>query len=97
MFIGIDVGKAKLDVAFSLGEVFVFTNDSAGIGLLVEQIKPHSVELIVMEPSGGYELELWLALHKANLPVAVVFPQRIKEFAKALGRKARCTGCCTDG
>ena len=87
--VGIDVAKATLDIALSNGERFGCGNDEAGIGGLIERLQPLHPERIVLEATGGYEQAVVAALAVAGLPVMVVNPRQVRDFAKALGRLAK--------
>jgi transposase len=89
-FVGIDVSKDTLDVAV-LGKKSVeqFANTKKGIARLVRHLKQVPLRLIVAEATGGYEEALVLALFEAGLPVALVSPQRVKQYARAKGRLAK--------
>jgi transposase len=89
-FVGIDVSKATLDVALRPSdETWQTTNDEAGITQLVSRLKQHKIQLIVIEATGGWELAVASALVEAGLPVAVVNPRQVRDFAKSLGRLAK--------
>jgi transposase len=89
-FVGIDVAKEKLDLAV-LGEARVnqISNDSAGIESLVSQMQKRKPELIVVEATGGYQRAVVLGLFHAGLPVAVVNPLRVRQYARACGKLAK--------
>lgn len=90
VFVGIDVAKAHLDVALRpLGEPWRVTNDATGIASLVARFDPLQPALIVLEATGGYERPLVVALTAAALPVAVVNPRQVRDFAKATGKLAK--------
>lgn len=87
LFVGIDVSKRTLDVALGVGgEVLRIANDALAIATLVERLLTLRPELIVLEASGGYETVLVGELGAAKLPVAVVNPRQVREFARATGR-----------
>ncbi|MDQ5848306.1 MAG: IS110 family transposase [Pseudomonadota bacterium] len=87
---GIDVSKAVLDVALlPSGEELQVGNDAAGIEELGKRLKAASVDLVVMEATGGYETAVATALVGAGLRVAVVNPRQVRDFAKATGRLAK--------
>lgn len=90
LFVGIDVAKATLDIAIH-GETTVAQqpNDDAGIMAVVERLNGLNPTLVVVEASGGWEMNLVAALAAASLPVAVVNPTRVRYFAKALGQYAK--------
>jgi transposase len=84
--VGIDVAKDKLDLARSDSqEVRCFANDSAGIARIVEILTSAKPVIIVIESTGGLERPLMDALLDAALPVALVHPGRVRNFAKGLG------------
>ena len=88
--IGIDVSKEGLDVAVRpTGEAWSEQNNKAGIKALTLKIKKLSPQRVVLEATGGYEYELALRLGKAGLPVAVVNPRQVRDFARAVGRLAK--------
>jgi transposase len=87
--VGIDVSKDTLDVALSTGERFSSANDENGILALVERLKGLQPERIVLEATGGYEQALVAELAVNKLPVTVVNPRQVRDFAKALGRLAK--------
>lgn len=90
-FIGIDVSKAKLDVAIlSTGEVLEVPNDADGHARLTKRLKAEGeIERLVLEATGGYERACAHALHAAGLPVVVVNPRQTRDFARATGRLAK--------
>jgi transposase len=90
LFIGIDVSKAKLDAAIRPGDQsFSVTNNQRGITALMKQLKTLNVSRIVLEASGGYEIAAASELAAAGLPVAVVNPRQVRDFARATGRLAK--------
>ena len=91
-FVGIDVSKARLDVAVRpSGEAWSYANDEPGIaGLLVQlQAVQPAPQLVVLEATGGLERAAVAALALAGLPVAVLNPRQVRDFAKATGRLAK--------
>lgn len=90
IFVGIDVSKAWLDVAVhEKGEVMRVSNDETGIASLVKRLKKPKPILIVLEPTGGFEMLVVAELSQAGLPVAVVNAKRVRDFAKATGQIAK--------
>jgi len=89
-YIGIDVAKAHLDLAAHLsGEPWRVTNDEAGISAIVTHLGEVDPTLVVVEPTGGLEMPLTAALAAAGMPVAVVNPRQVRDFAKATGWLAK--------
>jgi transposase len=89
-FIGIDVSKARLDVAMRpSGENESVSNDQPGIKALVKRLSELQPALIVLEATGGVERQLTRALASAELPVVVVNPRQVRDFAKATGQLAK--------
>ena len=89
-FVGIDVSKLTLD--FDCLPVSVsrqFANDAVGIAALVALLQDSGVERIVIEATGGYETAVVSALAVAKLPVVVVNPKQVRDFAKAMGHFAK--------
>jgi transposase len=81
--IGIDVAKARLDVAARpSGDQWQVANTEEGIADLLAKLRPLAPALIVLEASGGWELAVVAALAEAKLPVAVVNPRQVHDFAK---------------
>jgi transposase len=90
LFVGIDVSKCRLDVAFSLGERFFSIEPTEeGMSHLVEQLKTASPQLIVLEASGGLERPMVAYLAEAGLPVVAINPRQARDFAKATGKLAK--------
>lgn len=88
-FIGIDVAKRDLEVAERpSGTHWTVANDAAGIAGLVERLRG-GVTVIVLEASGGYEIPVAAALSGAGLPVVIVNPRHVRQFAQAAGRLAK--------
>jgi transposase len=90
MFIGIDVSKKKLDlVELPSGEHWQVDNTIDGIKALLERFNKEAPSLIILEPSGGYERLALQSLSLAGCNVALVHATRIRDFAKALGKRAK--------
>ena len=88
--VGIDVAKASLDVAVRpSGDQRHLDNDAAGIAEAVAWLRAIGPHLIVAEATGGYEAPLVAELGIAQLPIAVVNPRQVRDFARATGRLAK--------
>jgi transposase len=90
IFVGVDVSKAALDVAVRpTGETWHAPNDESGIDALSTRIAALGPVLVVLEATGRYEAPCAAALASAGVPVAVVNPRQVRDFAKATGRLAK--------
>jgi transposase len=89
-FVGIDVSKDRLDVHVRpSGQTFAAQRDSNGLEQLVSELRQLSPALIVLEATGGFEVTVAAALAGVHLPIAVVNPRQIRDFARATGRLAK--------
>jgi transposase len=89
-FVGIDVAKAKLDLARSdTGKILTVNNDPDSIGRIVGLLRSEPPKMIVVESTGGMERPLLDALLDANLPVALVNPKNVRHFAMGIGILAK--------
>jgi transposase len=89
-FVGIDVAKDQLDLHVRpTGEAFAVARDGEGLAALVERLRSLKLQLIVLEATGGFETTVAAALAAADLPLAVVNPRQIRDFARAIGRLAK--------
>ena len=84
------MSKSSLDVAtVPAGESWSEENCEKGFGKLVARLPKQNPQLIVLEATGGYESLITIALATAGLPVVVVNPRQVRDFAKATGRLAK--------
>lgn len=89
-FVGIDVAQAGLEVAVRpTGHCWEVPQDSVGMATLLERLKALQPQVVVLEATGGMELPVVAALAAAGLPVAVVNPRQVRDFARALGKLAK--------
>ena len=89
-FIGIDVSKDHLDVHVRpTGDSFRVRYDDAGLVALVARVRPLAPAVLVLEATGGYEVPVAATLAIAALPVAVVNPRQVRDFARATGQLAK--------
>jgi len=89
-WIGIDVSQDRLDIATfpeTIAKSVDYTDDV--VEEIVEEMKQSSPTLIVLEATGGLEVRIAAALANASLPVAVVNPRQVRDFAKATGALAK--------
>jgi len=90
LFVGIDVAKDRLDVHVRpSGERFTLANEEAGQRELITRLQRLAPGLIVLEATGGYETTVTAGLASAGLPVVVVNPRQIRDFARATGKLAK--------
>lgn len=90
IFVGLDVSKDRLDVHVRpAADRFGVAYDETGLRDLVTRLTALRPTLIVLEASGGYEVTVAAALGQAGLPVAVVNPRQVREFARAIGQLAK--------
>lgn len=90
MFVGIDVSKDSLDVhILPGGESFAVARDGDGLAQLCERLQQLAPGLVVLEATGGFETVVACALAAAHLPLAVVNPRQIRDFARSIGRLAK--------
>lgn len=89
-FVGIDVAKDRLDVHVRPGgESFTLAREGEALAALVERLCALAPSLVVMEATGGYETVVAGAIGAARLPLAVINPRQIRDFARATGRLAK--------
>src|SRR6266478_7911907 len=89
-FVGIDVSKDRLDVHLRpSGQSFAVARDGDALAGLVERLRTLAPALVVMEATGGYETVVASAIGAAHLPLAVVNPRQIRDFARATGKLAK--------
>ena len=102
IYIGIDVSKDKLDIAVKVAETdgtvgpakraretWTSANTTAGCEALVRRLRAQEPHRIAMEATGGYEQRVFRALREAGLPAVIVQPLNVREFARAMGKKAK--------
>lgn len=96
LYVGIDVSKASLDIHVNgINEKDLkLENSQSGIENLVQflkslQLKDHVIKLVICEATGGYERLLSKILQAADLPVHTAHPNKVRNFAKALGQFAK--------
>jgi len=89
-FVGIDVCKATLDIVERpSGEPWTVRNDDRGIAQVTAYLRAAKPVLVVLEATGGLEVPIATALAIAGLPVAVVNPRQVRDFARATGKLAK--------
>ena len=89
-FIGIDISKDRLDVHVQpTEERFSLAHDEASVAELGRRLQGLAPQLVVMEATGGYETTVAAALASAGLPVVVMNPRQIRDYARATGQLAK--------
>jgi transposase len=88
-FVGIDVSKDWLDIAWLSGQTLRVAHSGETIAGLIERLREQPPTLIVVEATGGLETALASALAAQGLAVAVVNPRQVRDYAKACGRLAK--------
>jgi transposase len=89
-YVGVDVAKAQVDVAVRpTDDRWEVPNDEAGVRQLVSRLKTLKPVMVLLEASGGLELPLVAALAAEAVPVVVVNPRQVRDFAKATGKLAK--------
>jgi len=89
-FVGIDIAQERLDVhVLPQGDAFTYQNDANSIEKLVRRLRKVAPKVIVMEASGGFEIPLAAELGAANLPLAIVNPRQVRDFARGIGKLAK--------
>ena len=90
VFAGIDVAKDRLDMVIGpSGTVRTVPYNADGVRDLVSELQPLEPSVVVLESTGGLELPLAGDLAADSLPVVVVNPRQVRDFAKATGRLAK--------
>jgi transposase len=89
-FVGIDVSKMRLDVAYhgrKGGKQY--QNNKHGIAKLLKELQTRKIERVIIEATAGFERDVVKTLRQAKLPVVLMNPTRIRRFAQAQGQHAK--------
>jgi transposase len=90
LYVGIDVSKDRLDIAVRpTGCIWSMPNDAPGITEVVQRLAQLHPKLVVLEATGGLQMPVAGALAAAGLPLAMVNPRQVRDFARATGRLAK--------
>jgi transposase len=88
--VGVDVSKGRLDLAILPEESrYSEANEHEGVQRLLELLAQDPPDLVVVESTGGYERDLVAALAAKAMPVVVVNPRQVRDFARAMGVLAK--------
>ena len=84
---GVDIASASLEARIGRdGAAASFPNTAEGIAALAAFCHAHEVELVAMEATGGYEQQAFAQLSQQGLPVAILNPRAVRQFAQSMGR-----------
>ena len=90
LFVGVDVAKDSLAVASApAGLSLSVPNSPEGRRDLIKALKPHTVALVVLEATGGYERPVAFDLLEAGFTTVVANPRQVRDFARGLGELAK--------
>jgi transposase len=90
VFIGIDVSRDRLDAHVRPSdESFAVARDNEGLAILIERLRAFDPYLVVLEATGGFEVTVAAAVVAAQVPLAVVNPRQIRDFARSTGQLAK--------
>ena len=83
---GVDVASKSLEARIGQqGAAGSFLNNREGITALGAFCQAHQVELVAMEATGGYEQQAFAQLSEQGLPVAILNPRAVRQFAQSMG------------
>lgn len=89
-YVGVDVSKSSLDLnVLPGGQAQIFPNDDRGVTQLVKFLRKIDPTLIVFESTGGLEMLAVSSLVERQLPVVIINPRQVRDFAKATGKLAK--------
>ena len=84
---GVDVASESLEARMGRdGAAASFANNAEGIAALALFCAQHGAELVAMEATGGYEQQAFAQLAQLDLPVAILNPRAVRQFAQSMGR-----------
>jgi transposase len=89
-WVGIDVSKASLDVYLRPScQQFQVNNHTNGVVALVQQLQSFKIQQVILEASGGLELEAAQTLQEQGFAISIINPRQGRDFAKASGKLAK--------
>ncbi len=89
-WVGIDVSKANLDVYLRpSAQQFQVNNQASGIIELIQQLQALKIQQVILEATGGLELEAAQALQEQGFAISIINPRQARDFAKASGKLAK--------
>ncbi|MFY9664166.1 MAG: IS110 family transposase [Candidatus Cybelea sp.] len=90
IFVGIDVAKDQIDVCLQPADIYrTSPNEKKGFDELQKLLAHQRITLVVLESTGGLEIPVAVSLGCAGIPIAIVNPRQVRDFAKASGRLAK--------
>ena len=88
VYAGLDIAKASLQLHLQ-GKAHDLPNTAAGHAQLIQRLAALPGVHVICEATGGYERAGVAALQAAALPVSVLNPARVRQFARASGKLAK--------
>lgn len=88
IYTGLDIAKRNLQLHLA-GRIHDLPNTATGHHRLLSLLAQQPGVQVVCEATGGYERDVVVALHQANVPVSVLNPARVRHFACATGQRAK--------
>jgi transposase len=89
VYVGIDVAQDHLDIATTADQVWSVKHHPRAMTALARCLSKLSPARIIVESTGKLEQELVIVLAEAKLPVVVINPRQVRDFAKATGVLAK--------
>jgi transposase len=84
--VGIDVGKDMLDIyVYEMEKHWQAANTAEGVKTLIKQLNRYALTRVLVEATGGYERRLAEACAEKDMPLIIVSPLQVRQFAKAQG------------
>jgi transposase len=89
-FVGLDAGRDGIEAwVRPTGEIWKMDAGEAGMTRAAETLSELHPQLVVMQANGNFELPMAGILVTFGLPVALVQPRNVRDFARAIGRSSR--------
>lgn len=89
--LGADIADSHIDLYAPMlpGLPDRIANDKKAITRLLKMLRAHPGVQFVCEATGGCERTLLHACHQAGVPISVLNPRQVRDFARARGRLAK--------
>jgi transposase len=89
IYVGLDVAKETLDVHHQ-GQARGFRHDPPGCADFIAWLRQFDRPIqVVCEATGGWERPVVAALFEAQIPLSIVNPRQVRDFARGAGRRAK--------